>query len=132
VHGADSAHDDVALRADVGKAFEGFSLWQGKRVSGGFAGDSEVGAGGLPFEAVGGDTPSAVAFFGDEVGEFVKDDTANLFLGDVGLEEFGIEGDERFFWGGEACGAPESCRPFHFDPACEVVQAKRAGCGTDV
>jgi hypothetical protein len=93
-------------------------------VSGGFAGNPEVGASGLPFEAVGVDTPFAAAFFGDEVSEFVKDDAGNLFLGDVGLEESGIERDERFFWGGEACGASESCRPFHFDPACEVLQAE--------
>ncbi len=108
MHGAGSAHDDVALGADVGETFEGFSLREGERVAGGFAGDSEVGAGGFPFDAVRGNAASAVAFAGDEVCEFVEDDAGDLVFGDVGLKELWVEGDERFLWGGESGRASES------------------------
>ena len=65
MHWADSAHDDMALGADVGEAFECRSLGEWKGVAGGFSGDSEVGAGGFPFDAVGGDAASAVTFARD-------------------------------------------------------------------
>lgn len=108
MHGAGSAHDDVALGADVGETFERFSLREWECVAGGFAGDAEVGAGGFPFDAVRSNASSAVAFTGDEVGEFVEDDAGDLVFGDVGLEKLWVKGDEGFFWGGESGRASES------------------------
>lgn len=80
MHRADSSDDDMALGADVGESLDGFPLGEREGVASGFVGDSEIGAGGFPFAAVGGDTSSAVAFACDEVGEFVEDDTDDLVL----------------------------------------------------
>jgi hypothetical protein len=55
----------MALGADVGEAFECRSLGEWKGVAGGFSRDSEVGAGGFPFDAVGGNAASAVPFARD-------------------------------------------------------------------
>ena len=132
VHGADAANDDVALGTDVGQAFEGASLGEREGVACRFTGDSEVCTGDFPFGAVCGDASSTVPILGDEVCEFVKDDACDLFFRDVGLEEFGIEGDEGVFGGGEACGAAESVRPFHGDAFGEGGEAERAGGGAHI
>lgn len=121
VHRADSANDDVALGTDVREAFDGFSLRERKGVAGCFAGDTEVGTGCFPFGTMSGDATSAVAFAGDEVGEFVEDHAGDLLFGDFGLKEFWVERDEGVFRGGEAGRASESPGPFDFDSASEFV-----------
>ncbi len=88
--GFDAVNGGEAIRADVGVVALHSAALEGQRMEGLLAGDAEVGAGGLPFRAVGLDVAAATAaFVGDEVGEFVFEG-APEFLGPA-LAEFRVE-----------------------------------------
>lgn len=90
--GFDAVDGGEAIGADVGMVALHPAAFEWQRVERLLAGDAEIGAGDLPFRAVGLDVAAtAAAFVGDEVGEFVLEG-APEFLG-FAVAEFRVELD---------------------------------------
>ena len=89
--GFDAVDGGEAMRAEVAVVALHTAAFEGQRVVGLLAADTEIRAGGLPLRAVGFDAAATASFVGDEVGEFVFE-RAPEFFGRA-LAEFRVEFD---------------------------------------
>jgi hypothetical protein len=124
--GLDAVNGGEAIGTDVGVVALHAAAFEGQRVERLLTGDAEIGAGGLPFRAVGLDVAAAAAaFVGDEVGEFVFEG-APEFLG-FAVAEFRVELDHAVGPPGTASGGLHARVPGNADFAGELGQGKAGG-----
>lgn len=124
--GSHAVDGGEAIRADIGVVALHAAAFEGQCVEGLFAGDAEIGAGGLPFRSVGLDAAAAdAAFIGDEVGEFVFEGAPEFF--GLAFPEFRVEFDRAIRPPGAAGGGLHPWVPGNADLAGEFGQSQASG-----